>query len=69
MREVVKSVFCVVECLVFVCNVMEFGDNLVNFDLWFWIMDLLNGMFNVCSDVYFVFWDSLMEYNIEILFL
>ncbi len=67
-KEAAKSVSRVVERPSPVCNVMEFGDNSVNFDLRFWITDPSNGMSNVRSDVYLALWDSLMEHNIEIPF-
>ncbi|PQA88036.1 mechanosensitive ion channel family protein [Hyphococcus luteus] len=50
------------------CNVMEFGDSSVNFDLRFWINDPANGSANVRSDVYMAIWDMLHEMNIEIPF-
>ena len=51
-----------------VCNVMEFGDNSVNFDLRFWITDPQNGLANVRSDVYLAVWEALHEAGIEIPF-
>jgi len=51
-----------------VCNVMEFGDSSVNFDLRFWISDPQNGQANVRSDVYLAIWDRLHEEGIEIPF-
>jgi small-conductance mechanosensitive channel len=51
-----------------VCNVMEFGDSSVNFDLRFWIKDPENGQANVRSDVYLALWDALDEAGIEIPF-
>ena len=51
-----------------VCNVMEFGDSSVNFDLRFWIRDPQNGQANVRSDVYLAIWDRLHEEGIEIPF-
>lgn len=51
-----------------VCNVMEFGDNSVNFDLRFWINDPHNGLSNVRSDVYLAVWEALHEAGIEIPF-
>jgi len=51
-----------------VCNVMEFGDSSVNFDLRFWIADPEAGLSNVRSDVYLAVWDSLHEAGVEIPF-
>jgi small-conductance mechanosensitive channel len=51
-----------------VCNVMEFGDNSVNFDLRFWITDPQNGLANVRSDVYLAVWEALHAAGIEIPF-
>ena len=51
-----------------VCNVMEFGDSAVNFDLRFWIKDPQNGLANVRSDVYLAIWEKLHEAGVEIPF-
>jgi small-conductance mechanosensitive channel len=51
-----------------VCNVVEFGDSSINFDLRFWITDPQNGMANVRSEVYIGVWEALAENNIEIPF-
>ncbi len=51
-----------------VCNVMEFGNSAVNFDLRFWIADPEAGLSNVRSDVYLAVWDALHEAGIEIPF-
>ena len=51
-----------------VCNVMEFGDNSVNFDLRFWISDPQQGQSNVRSDVYLALWERLKTAGIEIPF-
>ncbi len=51
-----------------VCNVMEFGDSSVNFDLRFWIRDPENGQSNVRSDVYLAVWEALHEAGVEIPF-
>ncbi|WP_300541177.1 mechanosensitive ion channel domain-containing protein [Maricaulis sp.] len=48
-----------------VCNLMEFGDSSVNFDLRFWISDPQNGLSNVRSDVYMAIWKSFHENGIE----
>ena len=50
------------------CNLMEFGDNSINFDLRFWINDPANGSANVRSDVFMAIWDLLNEMNIEVPF-
>ncbi len=50
------------------CNLMEFGDNSINFDLRFWINDPANGSANVRSDVMMAIWDLLQEMNIEVPF-
>ena len=49
-----------------VCNLMEFGDNSVNFDLRFWINDPPNGVSNVKSEVMLGIWERLHENGIEI---
>ncbi len=50
------------------CNLMEFGDSSINFDLRFWISDPANGTNNVRSDVMMAIWDLLHEMNIEVPF-
>ena len=50
------------------CNLTEFGDNSVNFELRFWISDPTNGVSNVKSQVLLNLWDALKEHNIEIPF-
>lgn len=50
------------------CNLMEFGDNSINFDLRFWINDPSNGTANVRSDVMMALWDLLAEMEIEVPF-
>ena len=50
------------------CNLMEFGDSSINFDLRFWINDPANGVSNVRSDVYMAVWDLLKEIGVEIPF-
>ena len=49
-------------------NILEFGDNSVNFDLRFWIEDPESGMANVRSDIYKRIWKSFKENDIEIPF-
>ncbi|NNU15665.1 mechanosensitive ion channel [Parvularcula sp. ZS-1/3] len=51
-----------------VCNMMEYGDNSVNFDLRFWITDPPNGIANVRSEILFKIWEAFREENIEIPF-
>ena len=48
-----------------VCNLMEFGDNSVNFDLRFWIVDPPNGLSNVRSEVLMRIWDAFAADGIE----
>ncbi|MEL6371609.1 MAG: mechanosensitive ion channel domain-containing protein [Pseudomonadota bacterium] len=50
------------------CNLVEFGDSSVNFDLRFWITDPANGIANVRSDVMMAVWDKLHDMGIEIPF-
>ena len=50
------------------CNLMEFGDSSINFDLRFWINDPANGTANVRSDVMMAIWDLLAEMDIEVPF-
>ena len=66
--EAAKTVDRVVPVKDPVCNVMEFGDNSVNFDLRFWIRDPENGQANVRSDVYLAVWEALHDADIEIPF-
>lgn len=51
-----------------VCNLIEYGDSSVNFDLRFWITDPQNGMANVRSEVLLGLWERLRENDIEIPF-
>jgi len=67
-QEAAKTVDRVVPDKNPVCNVMEFGDSSVNFDLRFWITDPQNGLSNVRSDVYLAVWEALHEAGIEIPF-
>jgi len=50
------------------CNLMEFADSSINFDLRFWINDPANGAANVRSDVFMAIWDMLAEEGVEIPF-
>ena len=49
-------------------NLMEFGDNSVNFELRFWIRDPEEGLSNIRSDVYMRVWELFKEHDIEIPF-
>lgn len=49
-------------------NVMEFGDNSVNFELRFWIEDPEEGLANIRSDVYMRIWRLFKENEVEIPF-
>ncbi|MEM7780204.1 MAG: mechanosensitive ion channel domain-containing protein [Pseudomonadota bacterium] len=49
-------------------NLMEFGDNSVNFELRFWIEDPEGGLANIRSDVYMRIWRLFKENEIEIPF-
>jgi small-conductance mechanosensitive channel len=51
-----------------VCNLTGFGDNSVDFDLRFWIIDPPNGIANVRSEIYLKIWDKFAEEGIEIPF-
>lgn len=50
------------------CNLVEFGDSAIDFDLRFWISDPANGTTNVRSEVMMAIWDLLGENNIEVPF-
>lgn len=47
------------------CNLVEFGDSRINFDLRFWINDPANGVANVTSQVMLALWDRLKEMGVE----
>lgn len=47
-------------------NVMEFGDNSVNFEARFWIRDPESGLANIRSDVFKRIWQLFRENDIEI---
>ncbi|MFU7527750.1 mechanosensitive ion channel family protein [Qipengyuania sp. ASV99] len=49
-------------------NIMEFGDNSVNFEVRFWIQDPEGGIANIRSDVYMRIWQLFKEHEIEIPF-
>jgi len=48
-----------------VCNLMEYGDSAINYDLRFWITDPQNGLANVRSDVLIAVGKALKANNIE----
>jgi small-conductance mechanosensitive channel len=50
------------------CNMMEYGDSSINFDLRFWITDPENGIANIRSEVYLAVHDKLAAHGIEIPF-
>ena len=50
------------------CNLVEFGDSRINFDLRFWINDPANGVANVTSQVMLALWDRLREMGVEVPF-
>lgn len=66
--DAVKTVDRVLDFPKPVCNLMEFDDSSVNFDLRFWIKDPENGMANVRSEVYMNMIDAFHEHGIEIPF-
>lgn len=49
-------------------NIMEFGDNSVNFELRFWIQDPEEGIANIRSDVYMRIWQLFKQNGVEIPF-
>lgn len=49
-------------------NIMEFGDNSVNFEIRFWIQDPEGGLANIRSDVYMRVWQLFKEHDVEIPF-
>lgn len=67
-RESALAVERVLETPGPVCNLIEYGDSSVNFDLRFWISDPQNGMANVKSEVLVGLWEQLKEHGIEIPF-
>lgn len=66
--DAARSVERVLESPGPVCNLLEYGDSSVNFDLRFWISDPQNGMANVRSAVLIELWDRLKTHEIEIPF-
>ncbi len=67
-EDAARSVERVLDAPAPVCNLVEFGDSSVDFDLRFWIKDPRNGVSNVRSDVMLKIWDRLHENGIEIPF-
>lgn len=51
-----------------ICNLVEFGDSSVKFDLRFWINDPASGIANVKSAVMLSLWEKLHEAGVEIPF-
>ena len=49
-----------------VCNLARFGDSSLDFALWFWIGDPIQGVGNVRSAVLFALWDAFRREDIEI---
>ncbi len=47
------------------CNLVEFGDSRINFDLRFWINDPANGVANVTSSVMLALWDRLKALGVD----
>ena len=66
--EAAKSTERVQETPSPVCNLMEFGDSSINFDLRFWIIDPPNGIANVRSAILLKIWDAFQAEGIEIPF-
>ncbi len=67
-EETALSVERVLKAPAPICNLTEFGDSSMNFDLRFWINDPANGISNVKSAVMLALWDALHDHNIEIPF-
>jgi len=66
--EAVKGIDRVVDHPSPQCNLLEYGDNAIEFDLRFWITDPENGVASVRSDVLFAIHDAFLANNIEIPF-
>lgn len=66
--EAAAAVGRVVDAPAPVCNLVEYGDSAVNFDLRFWITDPQNGMANVRSEVFMGLWEQLRKHGIQIPF-
>lgn len=50
------------------CNLKEFADSSVNFQVFFWVDDIVKGRFRPLNDVLFAIWDKFHEHGIEIPF-
>jgi len=50
------------------CNLKEFADSSVNFQVFFWVDDIVKGRFRPLNDVLFAIWDKFHENGIEIPF-
>jgi small-conductance mechanosensitive channel len=48
------------------CLLTDFGDNAVNFQLFFWVADVREGLGGPQSDVLFAIWRKFKEYKIDI---
>lgn len=64
-EETAASVERVLKTPAPLCNLVEFGDSRVKFDLRFWINDPANGVANVTSQVMLALWDRLKEMGVE----
>lgn len=49
-------------------HLTEFGDSSVNFQVFFWVEDIIKGRYRPKSDVLFAIWDKFHEHDIEIPF-
>ena len=50
------------------CFLVSFGDNSINFKLYFWVDDIIEGRKRPKSDVFFSIWEKFNENGIEIPF-
>lgn len=48
-----------------ICNLVEFGESAIVYDLRFWINDPTNGVANVTSQVMLALWDRLKDLGVE----
>lgn len=51
-----------------VCYLREYGDSSVNFLLFFWVEDIVEGRYQPQSEVMFSIWDKFKAHNVEIPF-
>ena len=65
-EETAASVERVLKTPAPLCNLVEFGESRVKFDLRFWINDPANGVANVTSQVMLALWDRLREMGVEV---